>query len=58
MGRVVARVRELLAGQAVAQAARELEQVAQQAGVSLPLVRVLGAKACPGSFPRPDSPTR
>jgi len=43
MGRAVARVRELLTGQFVAQAAREIEVVAQQAGVPLALVRVLSA---------------
>jgi hypothetical protein len=43
MGRAVARVRELLTGQFVAEAAREIEVVAQQAGVPLALVRVLSA---------------
>jgi hypothetical protein len=42
MGRAVARVRELLTGNLVAEAAREIEDVAQQAGVPLALVRVLG----------------
>ena len=41
MGRAVARVRELLTGQFVVEAAREIEAVAQQAGVPLALVRVL-----------------
>lgn len=41
MGRAVARVRELLTSQFVAEAAREIEVVAQQAGVPLALVRVL-----------------
>ncbi len=43
MGRAVARVRELLTGQFVVEAAREIEVVAQQAGVPLALVRVLSA---------------
>jgi hypothetical protein len=43
MGRAVARVRELLTGHFVAEAAREIEVVAQQAGVPLALVRVLSA---------------
>ena len=43
MGRAVARVRELLTGQFVSEAAREIEVVAQQAGVPLALVRVLSA---------------
>ena len=47
MGRVVARVRELLMGQFVAEAAREIEVVAQQAGVPLALVRVLSADSLP-----------
>jgi hypothetical protein len=41
MGRAVTRVRELLTGQFVAEAAREIEVVAQQAGVPLALIRVL-----------------
>lgn len=41
MSRAVARVRELLTGRFVVEAAREIDAVAQQAGVPLALVRVL-----------------
>jgi len=42
MGRVMARVRELVTGQSVAAAAQELERAASHAGLTLPLVRALG----------------
>jgi phage tail sheath gpL-like len=41
MGRVLARVRELIIGQSVAAAAQELERAAARAGLTLPLVHAL-----------------
>jgi hypothetical protein len=57
MGRVVARVRELVTGQSVAAAAEELERAASLAGVTLPLVRALsgdGLTAVLTTAGRPD----
>jgi hypothetical protein len=42
MGRVLARVRELVTAQSVAAAAHELERAASRTGLTLPLVRALG----------------
>jgi hypothetical protein len=57
LGRVVARVRELLHGQSAAAAAQELERAAAQAGVALPLVHALvgdGLTAVLTTAGRPD----
>ena len=57
LGRVVARVRELVTGQSVAAAADELERAASHAGVTLPLVRALagdGLAAVLTTAGRPD----
>jgi hypothetical protein len=57
MGRVLARVRELLSGSSVTAAAQELEAAASHAGLALPLVRALagdGLAAVLTTAGRPD----
>jgi hypothetical protein len=57
MGRVMARVRELVLGQSHAAAAQELERAAARAGLTLPLVQALagdGLAAVLATAGRPD----
>ncbi len=57
MGRVMARVRELVIGQSTAAAAQELERAADRAGLMLPLVHALsgdGLTAILTTAGRPD----